>query len=342
MSALPPAIPVSAQPAAAAPVRTWLVSPVFDLLFVSNVLWWPLAVVLALDATPTLLGPLTLFQVYFLSTPHRWITLVLVFCDPERFARQPLRYGGVGLSLVASGLGLVWFASLWPQATDSLMLLMMVDYAWNAWHFAAQHAGIARIYSRLSRPEMTERAVLFERTALRLLVLWCFFRQAVYVSRQKDLFQTVMSGLPGLEWLDPLFLAPALLVILQELREFHLVSRGRFVYLLSVVSLYTGQLLAIRSQNVAWMQALFLGTAVFHSVEYLSVVNWSVQKRTRGIWAHQISRTGLAVVAFMLVLGITNYAINSTWAYGWALLTLLVSLLHYAYDGMIWKSKPAK
>jgi hypothetical protein len=217
----------------------------------------------------------------------------------------------------------------------------MVDYAWNSWHFAAQHAGIARIYGRLTKPDMDVQAVTFERTALRLLVLWAFFRQAMYVSSQKEVFQSVLSWMPGVSWLDPILIAPALVVLVKELRDFQMSSRGRLAYLLSVVSLYTGQLLAIRAENQAWMQSLFLGTAIFHATEYLAIVNWSVQKRTSGIWKYQISRTGVAVFVFMAVLGATNLAIGSKWAYGWALLTLLVSLLHYAYDGMIWKSKPA-
>lgn len=322
------------------PVKTWLVSPLFDLLFVSNVLCWPLAVVLSLQGFPGVMGPLTVFQIYFLSTPHRWITLLMVFFDTDRFWKEPVRFGGIGLSLIAGGLGLVWASSLFPQATSSLMLLMMVDYAWNAWHFAAQHAGIARIYGRLSGPDMDQKSVEFERMAIRLLVLWAFFRQAMHVSVQKEVFENVMSLLPGISWLDPVLLIPALIVIAREIRDFHLGSRGRLAYLLSVVSLYTGQILAIRAESQIWMQSLFFGTAIFHSAEYLAVVNWSVQKRTTGIWQYQLTRTGAAVVVFMIVLGVANYAINSATAYGWALLTLIVSLLHYAYDGMIWRSKP--
>jgi len=217
---------------------------------------------------------------------------------------------------------------------------MMVDYAWNAWHFAAQHAGIARIYGRFTRPDMPENHVVFERTALRLLVLWAFFRQAITVSRQNDVFPGLQGLLPELHWLDPVIVVPALIVIARECRDFQMVSRGRLAYLISVISLYMGQLLAIRMGDQVLMQSLFLGTAVFHSTEYLAVVNWSVQKRTTGIWKYQLSRTGLGLVVFMVVLGVTNLAINSASAYAWALITLMVSFLHYAYDGMIWKSKP--
>ncbi len=342
ISIQPGAAVPSAATASIPPAKSWLVSPLFDLLFVANVLWWPLAVVLSLQGTPSVIGPLTLFQIYFLSTPHRWITLVMVFFDSERFWKEPARYGGLGLSLVAGALLLVGIASVAPQATNSLILLMMVDYAWNAWHFAAQHAGIARIYGRITRPDMTEQQIVFERTALRLLVLWAFFRQAISVSSQNQIFHNLQGMFPGLNWLDPLLVVPALIVIARECRDFQLSSRGRLVYLLSVVSLYVGQLLAIRMGDQVLMQSLFLGAAIFHSTEYLAVVNWSVQKRTTGIWKYQLSRTGLGLVVFMIVLGVTNLAINTASAYAWALMTLLVSFLHYAYDGMIWKSKPRR
>ena len=32
--------------------------------------------------------------------------------------------------------------------TGTFTCLALVDYVWNAWHFAAQHGGILRIYSR--------------------------------------------------------------------------------------------------------------------------------------------------------------------------------------------------
>src|SRR4051812_27664229 len=54
---------------------------------------------------------------------------------------------------------------------------------------------------------------------------------------------------------------------------------GRMIYIGSVVALYGLQLLAIRLESGACMRALFLAGAVFHSVEYLAVCNWSVQKK---------------------------------------------------------------
>src|SRR5947209_7593119 len=99
--------------AATKPVKSWLIGPWFDLLFLAN-LGWPIALLAywlllpGSDAQP--LGEdsiLVLFQIYFLSTPHRWITLVMVFCDSERFWKEPAKFGGLGLGLVALGVGLV-------------------------------------------------------------------------------------------------------------------------------------------------------------------------------------------------------------------------------------------
>jgi hypothetical protein len=334
-----PAAPVTAPGPAA---KTWLVGPWFDLLFVANMLW-PLVVLLALGGWAGADQPLSVLQIYFLSTPHRWITLVLVFCDNDRFWRQPAKFGGLALLLIALGLLLVGLADFWPQVAGPLTLLMMLDYIWNAWHFAAQHAGIARIYGRLARPGQSDRALAFERMAIRTLVLWVFFRLALDIGgRSLTLPLDGLSSLtPWLAWLDPLVLiAPAILLV-REIAAYTSQSRGRVLYVASVTLHYTAQLLAIRSGQPGLMAALFLGGAIFHAVEYLAICSWSVRKKTTGIWRYQLARTGVGVVVFMAVIGVANLLLNQQSAYAWALVTLLVSLLHYAYDGIIWKSRPA-
>src|SRR5258708_1614848 len=111
----PPPITVSVPISPARPMKAWLVGPWFHLLFMAN-LAWPIAVLLALFHPPDETNPISLFQIYFLSTPHRWITLVLVFCDSERFWKEPIRFGGIGLLLIGFGLALVGVAGLFPFA----------------------------------------------------------------------------------------------------------------------------------------------------------------------------------------------------------------------------------
>lgn len=336
MSTSAVSLPVAATPAKAA--KTWLVSPWFDLLFLAN-LAWPMAAVLYFARPYDDGESLSFFQVYFLSTPHRWITLILVFCDSERFWREPIKFGGLGLGLVLAGLALVAVAGSVPFAADSLMLLMMVDYVWNAWHFAAQHAGISRIYGRMARPDQSADHAEFEKMAIRTLVLWVFFRFAIHIGANTE-YGAGLRWLPDwLVWIDPLVYIPAILLIARELSVFRPQALGRVVYILSVIGIYTAQLLAIRVGSASWMVAFFFAGAVFHAVEYLAICNWAVQKRTTGIWQYQVTRTGIALFVFMAILGAANWFVNAQSVYAWQLMTLLVSLLHYAYDGIIWKAK---
>lgn len=335
--------------AAAKPVKRWLVGPWFDLFFLAN-LAWPIAVLLfytrSLHRDASLgeveeFDSLVLFQMYFLSTPHRWITLVLVFCDSDRFWKEPAKFGGLALGLITLGLALVGVAGFLPYAGGSLMLLMMLDYIWNAWHFAAQHAGISRIYGRIARPEQSFGHAEFEKMALRTLVLWVFLRFAVYMATRSQYGANVEWIAPWLQWLDPLALVPAIVLVAREVGAFRPQCLGRLFYIGSVIAIYAAQLLAIRVESMAWMMAFFFAGAIFHAVEYLAICNWSVQKRTTGIWRYQITRTGIALFAFMAVLGAANWFVNVQSLYAWQLITLLVSLLHYAYDGIIWRAKPA-
>lgn len=335
------ASPLPAAAAAAKPAKTWLVGPWFDLLFMAN-LAWPIAVLIALLRPLDETDPVSLFQVYFLSTPHRWITLVLVFCDSDRFWKEPVKFGGLGLLLIGLGLALVGVAGLVPYAANSLMLLMMLDYVWNAWHFASQHAGIARIYGRTTRPEQAPNHAEFEKMAIRVLVLWVFFRLAIHIATTTQYGANVAWITPWLQWIDPLTLIPAAILFVREFSVFRPQCLGRVLYIGSVIALYTAQLVAIRLENGPWMMAFFFAGAIFHAVEYLAICNWSVQKRTTGIWHYQVTRTGLAVFVFMALLGAANYFVNAQSVYAWQLITLLVSLLHYGYDGIIWKAKKAQ
>ena len=320
--------------------KRWLVGPWFDLLFLAN-LAWPIAVLLALVRPLDETDPLSLFQIYFISTPHRWITLVLVFCDSDRFWKEPGKFGGLGLLLIGLGLALVGIAGLVPYAANSLMLLMMLDYIWNAWHFGSQHAGISRIYGRITRPEQSLPHAEFEKMAIRILVLWVFFRLAIHIGTTTQYGENVSWLTPWLQWIDPFVVIPAAVLLIREFTAFRPQCLGRVFYIGSVIALYSAQLLAIRLENGPWMMAFFFAGAIFHAVEYLAICNWAVQKRTTGIWHYQVTRTGLAVVVFMALLGAANYFVNVQSVYAWQLVTLLVSLLHYAYDGIIWKAKPA-
>ena len=117
----------------------WIVSPWFDLCLFCN-LWWLLAWI-PLLVSPEGTSRLEFWQIYFLTTPHRWLTLILVATDADR--RQGLNRLFLGIALVAALVVLLTFS--WMVA---FVCLALVDYVWNSWHFAAQHGGILRIYAR--------------------------------------------------------------------------------------------------------------------------------------------------------------------------------------------------
>jgi len=147
--------------------RHWIVSPWFDFFFVIN-LWWLLAF-LPQSETANLnqATSIEFWQIYFLTAPHRWITLVLVASDPDR--REGREGWFIGLAVIA---GLI-VAGVW-FGFKNLTCLVLADFIWNAWHFASQHGGVLRIYGRMGgggRPVM-------ERWGFRVFVTYTALRTA--------------------------------------------------------------------------------------------------------------------------------------------------------------------
>src|SRR5204863_4658011 len=69
----------------------------------------------------------------------------------------------------------ILFVTAVVLGTGTTLVLVAIDYFWNSWHFAAQHAGIARIYGRMARPEEPTRG-RWEKVLLRTFILYAIFR----------------------------------------------------------------------------------------------------------------------------------------------------------------------
>ena len=78
---------------------------------------------------------------YFLATPHRWMTILLVVCDPDRRGGRTGRFAAIGVLTAALVAGVY-------VATGSFQLLALAYAILVGWHFASQHAGILRMYAR--------------------------------------------------------------------------------------------------------------------------------------------------------------------------------------------------
>jgi hypothetical protein len=212
---------------------------------------------------------------------------------------------------------------------------MAVDYAWNAWHFAAQHHGVYRIYDRLADPGRTA-GVWLEKWGMRGFLLYVILRVAT----------ATWPGGGAEGWLragDWAALAVAGGLLAWGLRRAGPGSAGRTAYLVSVVGLYAGLLWAVHDRRLGLVLALATASALFHAVEYLALVSWTVRRRHAalgdgvGVLAYLAPRWGAVLAVFVLVLGAGGWWLDRRYAETWLTLNVGVAFLHYAYDGLIWR-----
>ncbi|HCS54003.1 hypothetical protein [Rubinisphaera sp.] len=312
----------------------YLVGSWFDLIFICN-LYWPL--ILLIDGWGGLRAheSLLFWQVFFVTTPHRWITLFLVFGDRDKYTQGINKYLIVTLLIVGS-MSLLWLS------VGSLLCLMAVDYVWNAWHFAAQHHGIYRIYSRgqTSGKSIWPHA---EKWLFRSFILYVIARVAGWswsTDRNSD----------WLSQLDYFMLAiPILVVIPQWITSIG--SRWKeswtgALYTTSVMTLFSCLLLAVHIQSEKLVLQLALASALFHAVEYLGIVSWSMQStrvvNRKDLFGYVGSRWIGYLMVFVIVLGAGAWAMEHGAVKLWAAINLMVAFLHYSFDGMIWKKPRQK
>lgn len=344
------ALPTTTTPTTAAsrPAPTgWIFSRPIDLLLIAN-MGWPLIAMLVV-AWPTLTGAstpsgqmetLSMVQVYLLSAPHRWITLPLVLADPRHMADKG-RFFAIAAGLTLGGLALAGLGMVVPYGPTTLTYLMIVDFVWNSWHFAAQHAGISRIYGRQCHPDDTFEQMDFEKMALRTMVLWTFLRVAIHHGIQNNNATVIPTLGAVLQWFDPVALALPAYLVVKEWRRANDKAWGRIAYMTSVVALYGSVLVGLRLGG-RMLLGILIAHAVFHAVEYFAVVGWAASKKTGGIWNAVAPRVAVWTVFFVAVIGAFNWGVAAWDLYYWALMTLIISFIHYAWDGMIWKAPKAR
>jgi len=309
--------------------RGWLLGPWLDLFLVANIAW-PLLLLVQLDEGFQSRDGLQFWQVYFITTPHRWVTLLLVFLDRERFQARR------GIFLIVAA-GVVAICTGVRLSTGTLTCLLAVDYIWNAWHFAAQHHGIYRIYGRLAEPgRFAGLGLGLEKWALRMFLLYVIVR----VAGATWSYTVLEQWLRRANWFVPL--VPAGLLATDFVR-----TRGRAlggtIYLVSVCTLYLSLLVAVHASWPALVLSLATASALFHALEYLALVSWSVRERHAarqdrlGMLGYLASRWAMTLGVFLLVLGAGGWLMNSQLMETWLFVNVIVAFLHYAYDGLIWR-----
>ena len=348
-------LPGSAPPAASG--KAWFLGPRLDLLVMAN-LAWPLVALAALTAWSYPIRGETAWigflQAHFLVTPHRWLTLVLCFGDRDYYAKWKRPF----LGLAAGVAAVCWLFHL-QFGTEGFLILVMVDWLWNAWHFSSQHAGVYRIYGRRSRPDREEASGRLEKGLIRVFAFYVFFRLLGVVANEAFnlpyfAWLPQLARHPGLQWVDLIVLALPWVLLVRDLRDYRPAMRGRLIYLLSFGGLYSLILLGIHASGPATAErletlipALVLALGCFHSVEYVAIVSWTATRKQspQGPIRHLIPHWLPFLGAFMVVLGgvavffyLSDFSRQNRLIWIWLWTNMLVSLLHYAYDGIIWRS----
>ena len=304
---------------------SWLAGPGFDLLFVAN-LWWVVAWL------PGYLGvvgesPIAFWQIYFITTPHRWLTLVVVVSDPDRRGGRTSTFVWLAIIAAACVIGV-------HRWTGAFLCLLLVDYIWNAWHFAAQHAGVLRIYGRKTgggRPRL-------EKHTMRAFVTYAILRGAGWSTGWTE---TLPWGTDLLRGVDVLMLGVAGLLLASELKDGLFRRPAKLIYVTSVLTLYAALVLAATFEIRSVRLSLPLAASAFHAVEYMAIVTfyaWRRQEHGSAGPFRSMARNWVRLLAvYIVLLGILSVEMDQRYAEFWLGLNIWAAFLHYAFDGMIWK-----
>ncbi len=307
----------------------WLVDPKFDLFFLAN-LGWPLLVLLQWMGGLEVQSGISFWQIYFITTPHRWITPALLFLERDRLQANKTKYILITVLLLTLPLAV-------KISTGTLTCLLTIDYIWNAWHFAAQHHGIYSIYGRKTGGISPQR-LRIDKWLMRGFLLYVTFRIASWASLGTEASQ-------GWGTLDYLFATIPTGMILREFWQLRAQTLGRCLYFTSVMTLYLAMLWAVAVKNPMMLLVLTTASALFHSIEYLAIVSWSVDrtkksgKATTELFMRLMPRWGIVLAVFVVILGLGAWLMETHLLEIWLTANLIMAFLHYAYDGLIWKSR---
>ena len=311
----------------AEPSKGWVVSAPFDLLLLANVCW-PLLLLPGLSTSND--TAIDFWQVYYLTLPHRWITLFLVLVDPDR--RVDRTWLLVSMALISGGVVAgAYFGS------GAFLCLGFVDYIWNGWHFASQHSGVLRIYSK----KVDGGSPWLERWGLRGFIFYVIVRTSSSILWKIEMDSVTNTIALLLDWAT---LSIPLAIVVLNLIGWHRQRLPKLIYVTSVLALYVGYLMASHFKLSQFILCIATAAALFHAIEYLAIVSHYANRRQRvgsnGIMRSIAMQWTLVLTIFVLCLGTFGiWASSPTLGYEtiWQGFNLWAAFTHYAMDGVIWK-----
>lgn len=298
-----------------------------------------------------------------LTFAHRHYTIPYVYLDREVFDRHPGRFTWFPAVMF---VGFLATPFLWnTRARLFVAGVVFFAGAWNIWHVYAQKFGILRLYAAKSGsdfqiPRWVDRLLLFAWVPLYLAWLGPEYREQVLFA-----FPTVkditVPLLDTLERAQPFMLAPAWLIVAGSLAAFAL-NEWRSTRFRNAprLGMAVGTTLLSASFLVFNPVHVFMAFAFSHAVEYMVFV-WAFQRRRyseplphQPLLGRLLQRPWLAYGTFTAVLvfpyllmrfygtfivpeASSPLLLGTTierWGFYWS---VWQSLVHFYYDGFLWK-----
>jgi Tfp pilus assembly protein PilF len=291
-----------------------------------------------------------LFVGAFGAMGHHLPGMIRAYGDPALFERFKIRFVVAPLAILA--------VCVWSSIYD-IQAVQLVAMAWGIWHGMMQTYGFCRIYDAKASARAATRA----RVDLALCFAW--FSAAVLLSpmRFRTLFELYYeSGGPVVASAAVVAIRTAVVAALgvvtivflwrqwSDWRAARGASPVKITLLVSSIAFWWYCNNGV--QNILVGIALF---EVFHDVQYLAIV-W-IYNRTRverdknigGFMRFVFRRSGALIGVYVgLVMaygaiGLTQSAISAEWIrHGLIGIVTASALLHFYYDGFIWKVREAQ
>jgi len=257
------------------------------------------------------------------------------------FRRHPVRFCAVPIALYVAIVSSDWV----------LVSVSVLATFWDVYHSGLQTFGFARIYDRNAGndPQLGRRLDWG-------LSLLCYAGPIVAGATMLDHFEdfesfedvgaTLLTRVPALmtgyqrylAWV--ILLGGGVFLLGYLIAYWRMARRGYRVSVLKVYLLVSTGACSIYTWGFnAWGEAFFIMN-LFHAVQYLALV-WNAEGRRLGTSLGFHRWRGGMWLGWALFLAVTlGYGVFAQWAGGglrsvWAV-TLVVSILHFWYDGFIW------
>jgi hypothetical protein len=273
---------------------------------------------------------------------HLVAVLVRSHGNGEMRRRHPFRFFLVPV--------LLWIAIAW--SARAAVAATIVATFWDVWHSGAQTFGFARIYDR-NQGNAPERGRTLDLWANQLLYagpLLAGVRLVDHVRHLDDLERvgvTIFSATPTFivdhqRWLTwTIILGGTAFLLFYVAAYVRMHAQGHRVAPLKVFLVATTGACSIYSWGFdSWGEAFFIMN-LFHAVQYLALV-WHAERDTitrrlggrRGAKWRACALYLCCVFAYGFVAELADSKRRALWA-----VTIVVSLIHFWYDGFIWSVK---